>query len=376
MAFGSRYAFVTEGNDEYVFPLVGLLSKAQSHTIRKTRELLHSMARDSRYREMFENNLDFSINAGLSCFQEQTATVIRKREGLDGRAETLEEIARQLGLTRERVRQIESKFWTRQKYLKDDSVFEPFLHGFLSEFIKNNGRRVIERTHPMRFLAKCLEVPEARVLKTSLLLLGSDKEFLRLDPDDLESFVKEIRWLCEKDLDVLASAYEPIFREKRKKSQKVFMALESIGRPAHFSEVAKKYVELFPDDIMSENSVHAILNRQGGTIVWVGAKGIYALSKWGYERPEKSLFDTVADIVKSIYEATGRPVTFNAIMAEIGKHRKVVVPSSIPMALAFNDRIKRLSKDQYSPASETKEDKAGFDERLDQALREFMDQSD
>lgn len=66
------------------------------------------------------------INKLLSTLSIREAEVLRKRFGLDdGRARTLEEVGKEFGVTRERIRQIENKVLrklrhpTRSKYLKD-----------------------------------------------------------------------------------------------------------------------------------------------------------------------------------------------------------------------------------------------------------------
>ncbi len=125
--------------------------------------------------------------------------------------------------------------------------------------------------------------------------------------------------------------------------------MRSIGRHAHYSKVAEVHNALFPNNQKSEHNIHAVLGRKQGGIVWIGVKGTYALKEWGFERPPKPLFYSVAEIVKNIYRRTGKPVPYQVIVAEIGKQRKIVKPSSLIFATHLNPELALVSKDTFIP---------------------------
>lgn len=114
---------------------------------------------------------------------------------------------------------------------------------------------------------------------------------------------------------------------------KVYIALRRIGRPAHYTEVAEMCIQIWPEETWSAHNVHAILSRQEYDVVWIGCRGTFALRQWGYDRPGEPLFDTVAEIVRTKYEETGRPVPYAVIVAEVGKRQRLVNPASIALAV-------------------------------------------
>ena len=70
---------------------------------------VHSGSEDPVYEETSQEMLKHTINEVLDNMDPREARIIRARYGLDGNAPmTLEEIGREMGITRERVRQLES----------------------------------------------------------------------------------------------------------------------------------------------------------------------------------------------------------------------------------------------------------------------------
>lgn len=78
--------------------------------------------------ETFEHALSQSIEEVLTTLKEREATILRLYYGLDGvEPMTLEEIGAQLGITRERVRQIKEKAITRLRHVSRSKALETFL---------------------------------------------------------------------------------------------------------------------------------------------------------------------------------------------------------------------------------------------------------
>ena len=220
----------------------------------------------------------------------------------------------------------------------------------------------------LEFLLKLLEIPfltcprkNAKVLIIGEIDEAFQEVFSKIDlkylPEEIESVAEFIATeykihLSRKDLLSLSKLIVSANCRNLTKSQKVYLSLKKVGKPAHFSCVAEVYNEIFPGDFTAEHNIHAILGYQKCGIVWIGIKGVYALTEWGYERPEKSLFETVAEIVHTKYKQFNEPVNINVIRSEIGKYRKIVKPSSFFIALHLNDKIQCIAKDTFIPKTQ------------------------
>jgi hypothetical protein len=76
---------------------------------------------------------------------------------------------------------------------------------------------------------------------------------------------------------------------------------------------------------------------------------MFAIKEWGYERPTKSLYDTVLEIVEKRYRITKKPVAFEVIVGELGKYRRFINPSSGLMAISLNPALKQISPGRFIP---------------------------
>jgi hypothetical protein len=160
-------------------------------------------------------------------------------------------------------------------------------------------------------------------------------------------------------------------------SEKVIATLRSLKKPAHFSKVHDKFHSQFPDLHVSENSIHAILDRltKKDEVVWIGIKGTYALREWGYTRPELGLYETVTEIVTKHYEEFGTPITQNKIQLEMSKYRRVINKSSLIMAISLNKDILCVSKNCYTPANSSNKsirEDTPQDESIHKGLESFQ----
>ena len=78
--------------------------------------------------EIFEHALTESIEAVLGTLKDREARILRLYFGLDGQdPKTLEEIGTELGITRERVRQIKEKALARLRHVSRARALETFL---------------------------------------------------------------------------------------------------------------------------------------------------------------------------------------------------------------------------------------------------------
>ena len=266
--------------------------------------------------------------------QPQMVEILVARNGLrDGQPQTLEAVARPLGITRERVRQIESRAY---KHLNNAHCLS------LSRALGALVRRIVQAqggvatltdatacfgavipfgdvdpaaatsfiaalAGDVRYLSngRVLVAPpytEMLVRRTQQALREVAQARGALAPDDLiaeASIVGGAAVLAAGAAFVaatLATMGDIVERDGRYQPtgsgslrSRIIQAMASIGHPAHFSEIAAQYRRLFPEDAeRSDNAVHAFFSRFEDDFVLVGS-GIFALADWGYDPRLKNI---------------------------------------------------------------------------------------
>jgi hypothetical protein len=396
LAYGQEFGFVTPAwkPESYVFPLAHILSQATSMARRTFDTILADFASPEIRKRTMEEPIVEAIESILSQFDQRTSHIVKAREGLPPYERmTLEELGRVYGCTRERIRQIETKFWERSQCSPIGGLST--ITALLAELMRNQGSLVLDSDHTntpfVCFLAKCLDVPFTRLKAGNFIVMGiakletteaalsrsvnkgTDSKYVADKLDD-----SSLSYLVRGDLSRLA---ESLVRDKfsrMNRTEKVYLALKHIGKAANFSEVTETYNLLFRDDWVPERNVHAILSRcadpkveQYG-IVWTGIKGTYALKEHGYERPSLRLFDAVTKVVEEKYKETQKPVHISVITTELGKYRQFVNTGSLQFATGVNPRLERVSKDFFvpkDPQQAAQGENATSD--LDRIIREF-----
>ena len=246
------------------------------------------------------------IESVLSLFNQRTAYIIKAREGLPPHKKmTLKELGTVYTCSSERIRQIEGKFWEKMKHTQT-KAHSPLIAILLTELMQNQGSLVLDSEHKntpfICFLAKCLGIPLVHT-KLGFIVLGvAELDLTELSisvvKDNPSKYLAErldassLSYLARRDIHKIAEAIAGNrFSRRLNKIKKVYLALKSIGKPAHFSEITETYNSLFYDDWISERNVYYILsrcakpNREQYGIVWIRIKGTYALKEHGYERP-------------------------------------------------------------------------------------------
>ncbi len=392
--FGLQVGFIdlSPTSGHYIFPLAKLLAHLSPVKIGIARSVLGSLAEEEARDSAFRKSTEYWVNKILDHFDERITNVIKRRQSLvNGTKSTLDEIGSEMGVTKERVRQIESEFWESRKLLVYPKVQIPLMKGLLCEIMRKKGSLVIEAdSFSIRFIVKCLDIPCVEVPQTGLVILGTlskdmvpltkllDRRSGPIDSDTIADHLKYESNICllRSDLETICERIISYRQEHFTKAQRVYLALRSIGRPAHYSEVAAEYNFLFPNNLSNEHNVHCVLTREVHGVVWVGIRGKFALEEWGYQRPLVKLFDAVEEIVERVYTRTGKPVPFGVIVAEIGKYRQLVNPASLTIAAHCNPNLQRVLKNFFIPKepNEQVEDEISADE-LDKILQEFQERN-
>ena len=354
--YGEKFGFVTYNSlsSSYVFPLTHLFSYIR----RRSDLIIDALYDEMNSVEKRDALLQESLSNLLKILSPREGEIVRLRFGmeLNGSPRTLEEIGKKFNLTRERIRQIEKSAVSR-------IPANLFVKAFLAKFIRKSGRLLIETTPGntpyMEFASLLLGIPYKLLPGKQVLFLGlqetiEPKQFLPYITNDPISLLKAIQdkfaFLPMEDLNNLEQIIRHQILEKAQNNERIYIALKQIGQPAHYGDIADTHNELFPEKEMSYKNVHATLSfcsdpkvKKHG-IVWVGMKGTYALKEWGYSKPEMDLFETVNIVVNRLYKETGKPVSYNSILAEIGNYRKIVNPNSVAMVTTTSQKLRKVAK--------------------------------
>ena len=366
--YGRQFGFVADAWTPgfYAFPFAHLLGQAAPRLMPEFKSALANLEswklRDWAMRQRAAE----AVEALLSRFDRRTYRIIKGREALPPNqlSLTLAELGRQLGCTRERVRQIESRFWQRLNH--PDAAL-----AFIAELMRRRGSPILDASQGetvfVRFLAKSVGVPSAGMPLDNAVMLGV-AEFNRPAPEEFPSITAKIEdqgvgefleagglaFLARDDIGKIAAAIAQDNRNRLTKVEKAYLTLQHIGQPAHISEIANRYNEIFPGEPIIARNVRGLL-LCCDEAVWAGA-GTFALKEWGYGLPGGNITGTIAMIVEQKYESTGRPVHLNTIVAELGRY----LPAGADMAsVHFTARrcrtIQPLEGDFYIPRNERRE---------------------
>lgn len=389
---------IQNGFDEnqFVFPLAGILTFFTPNTLVTIRNhILDNFVQEELWNaslgEKASNYLDNLFENLPSVLGDRTISIVKHRTGLlTGSGETLEQIGGIYGITRERVRQIEKKFWY---YSHHPSRKEIFLKALICYIMSSKSSLIIDadphRLAIINFLAKWANIPVLTLPYTGLKVIGFLLEdFSLLGPPSWKdydtSFDKAERelnkdqrlFLSGSDIDLICQRISAYRGQKRVaypsgSRRRIYLALRDLGKPSHYSDIARVHNELFPQVAKTDRIIHAALGRYPDDFIWIGVKGTFALKEWGYKKPSKGLFDSAAEIVKNIYFNSKKPVPLSVIAAEMGKYRQVVNHNSFLFAIHMNPKIQQVSSDLFIPNTKDVQDIDKGNDNLDKALREF-----
>lgn len=238
-------------------------------------------------------------------------------------------------------------------------------------YIKNRTSRLSSELFlKMLFVFRLLNVPVYKIAKINTYIFGVTKETGKkidmliikqdnkrfreiIDSESLKKYIAGIRqlYLSSNEIDKLSCDINGYLNETSQIREIVYAALKKIDRPAHYSEITKVCSTMFKERVFSSEQIHGSLaSKHQQQWVWIGLRGVYALKEWGFIRPDKSLYQTVFEIVNSRFNETAKPVPLNHIFKEIGNYRKLVNENSLYFACNFNPKIRVLKKGLFLPA--------------------------
>lgn len=345
------------------------------------------MAQTTSTKELSTEQIVTEVLATID--REREREIVARRFGLFDRKETLEQIGEMLGITRERVRQLEKAVMTRLTASAEQGSV-PHIKEFeakTSELLSETGgvSRVSNLTKKLG--AEPTREEQARVsflsqLCPKMVVINDDDNFYNsvsikstFDDKKLKSTVTElvatIKQLGEpktiaqiakaasiedaKQAEALASTSKklatlngrwglikwPMVNPKNIRD-KIYVILKENGKQMHFNEISEAIKDSdFKRKDVTTQAIHNELIKDK-RFVLIG-RGIYALKEWGYEK------GTVADVIENVLQEAGEPLHRDEIVKRVLKSR-FVKETTILLNLQGKPQFKRVAKATYALA--------------------------
>lgn len=322
--------------------------------------------------------------------QEREKEIIIRRFGLKDRRETLEQIGDFLGVTRERVRQLEKAIIIRVKIAAEEGKIEG-----LAQAEKIIIRNLVELGRISRadeLTDKLLGRKSTSIEQSQLSFIAEiSSQLTTLDENDNYHYAvgildygdkKELKKRIDEIVAVIKKHKEPITLDKldekldyehpshiqalakiskklatlnnlwglikwpevnpKNIKDKIYVILSQAKKPMHFSEINRAIKESdFKRKDVTKQAVHNELIKDD-RFVLIG-RGIYALGEWGYKK------GTVADVITDILKKNKEPMYRDDIVKAVLKRRKVK-ETTVLLNLQSRPEFKRVAKATYTLA--------------------------
>lgn len=321
--------------------------------------------------------------------REREREIISRRYGLFDRKETLEQIGELLGITRERVRQLEKAVVQRLKSQGQAGELPHILEvqTALVAAITDMGKVARVQDVSAVFTEQNTRLDQARVaflaqLCPELLVIDDNDHFHHAIAVSSHHDEKTIKSLVTKLIDTIKKHGEPaeisVFADKaghtdpqhtqalastskhlatlnnrwglikwpmvnpKNIRDKIYVILKENGKHMHFNEIAEAIKDSdFKRKDVTTQAIHNELIKDK-RFVLIG-RGIYALKEWGYKK------GTVADIIADVLDKAGEPLHRDEIVKRVLESR-YVKETTILLNLQGKQQFKRVAKATYTLA--------------------------
>ena len=320
--------------------------------------------------------------------QEREREIITRRFGLYDRRETLEQIGELLGITRERVRQLEKAILIRLKIAAEEgktevvsSLEKVFIRTLsemgrvarvqdLADTIYGRTTNLQERAHVafIATLAPGLTVIDENDNYWNAVAIAEygDEKKIRSAVDEIVAVIKgngepmsldqlhdALHYEHPLHVSALASVSKLLAHLKdswgltkwptvnpKNIRDKIYVILAENKKPLHFSEIAKSIKDSsFKRKDVTTQAIHNELIKDK-RFVLIG-RGIYALDNWGYSK------GTVSDIIAQVLKDSKEPLHRDEIVKRVLKSRQVK-ETTILLNLQSKSQFKRVAKATYT----------------------------
>lgn len=319
--------------------------------------------------------------------QEREREIITRRFGLYDRRETLEQIGELLGITRERVRQLEKAILIRLKIAAEEgkadatNQLEKVFIRTLSEMgrasrVSNLADKLYGKTTNIQQRAHVAFIatlaPNLTVIDendnyhqaVSVAEYGDEKKLKsRVDeivaliktakePQTVDQIYDKLNYEHPAQVAALASISKKLANLRdtwglskwptvnpKNIRDKIYVILADKKKPMHFSDIADAIKDSsFKRKDVTTQAIHNELIKDK-RFVLIG-RGIYALDDWGYIR------GTVSDIIADVLKKAGEPLHRDEIVKRVLKSRQVK-ETTILLNLQSKPQFKRVAKATY-----------------------------
>ncbi len=330
------------------------------------------------------------VNDVLATIErEREREIVSRRFGLFDRRETLEQIGELLGITRERVRQLEKAAVIKLRTSAGEGKIPHILdiqETMLKELIdmgkiarisnlsarlsKDNSKLDQSRVSFLAMLCPSLAVIEEndnfyhaaginsehneKVIKDQV---GAIVEAIKkiAEPTSAESIAEKVNDIDVEHVKALASVSKliatlnnrwgltkwPMVNPKNIRD-KIYVILHENGKHMHFNEISKSIKDsAFKRKDVTTQAIHNELIKDD-RFVLIG-RGIYALKEWGYKK------GTVSDIITEVLKKANEPLHRDEIVKRVLKNR-YVKETTILLNLQGKPQFKRVAKATYALA--------------------------
>jgi hypothetical protein len=324
--------------------------------------------------------------------REREREIISRRFGLFDRRETLEQIGELLGITRERVRQLEKAVVTRLKSSAErDLPHIKEVESVLNSHLKDMGKVAKISDISARLSKENSKTDQARVaflanLSPNIAVIDDNDHFFHSiglaaehtekgirdrvgniieaiknigEPSDIKTVAQKAGSTDVKHTEALAGISKniatlngrwglikwPMVNPKNIRD-KIYVILHDNAKPMHFNEISEaiKQSNLRRKDVTTQ-AIHNELIKDP-RFVLIG-RGIYALKEWGYKK------GTVADVIAEVLRKESGPLHRDEIVRRVLKSRQVK-ETTILLNLQGKPQFKRVAKATYALAEPTK----------------------
>jgi transcriptional regulator with XRE-family HTH domain len=321
--------------------------------------------------------------------REREQEIISRRFGLHDRKETLEQIGELLGITRERVRQLEKAVIARLKSEADKGALPnlAMVQDAIIELLGNAGGTARISDIAEKLTKEGNKIDQSRVsflaqLSPKIVTIDENDNYFHAAAVKAIRDEKEIKQKVEAIIKALKTHKEPVKSDKlaeianvaptketvalasiskklatlnglwglikwpmvnpKNIRDKIYVILKENGKHLHFNEIAKaiKTSDFKRKDVTTQ-AIHNELIKDK-RFVLIG-RGIYALQEWGYKR------GTVADIITEVLKKAKQPLHRDEIVKQVLKSR-YVKETTILLNLQGKSQFKRVAKATYALA--------------------------